>query len=125
MIKIKEDHTVVRDGLAVFTYFFLPMIFFAALPAPVVDDPVVSPAHILLEAAPVHAVHFAVRIARLVKQPVDHFHDAIVAGRITVLHLLKFLAEKLCRLKKIGMLLHGSAGPRVKKFDVSLPLFDQ
>lgn len=106
MVEVKEDDTVIRDGLAVFTVFLLPLIFLAAPPAPVIDDPVVPAADILFETTPVNAVHFAVGIIRIGKQAVNHLHDAAVAARIAVFYLLKFPAEKFAWFKEIGFKIH-------------------
>ncbi len=82
VIQVEEDHAVVGDRLAVVAVLVESAVLLTAQLAPVVNDPVISAAHIFLEAPVVHAGHLAVGLSRLHQQAVDYLADALISCRI-------------------------------------------
>lgn len=88
-----EEYDAVVSHVAARAAVLQPLSLFAALLAPVVDQPVVTPAHVLLQAAMMHAMHPAVGIARIFKQSADHLLYALMSGRIDATDFFHFGGE--------------------------------
>jgi len=104
VVEVEEDDTVVGDLFAIVAGLILPAVFLAAEAAPVIDQPVILAAHILLEPAVVEAVHLAVAVVRLGQQSFDNLDDPGIAGRVAFLDLGQLAAEQLGGLVEIGVL---------------------
>ena len=95
MVKIEKNDAVVRNGLAVAALFFAPPVFFAAEGTPVVNQSIIAPADIFLESSLVQAVHLAVRLFRVLEEPIDDGADALVSLGVLLFYLLQPTAETI------------------------------
>jgi hypothetical protein len=93
MVDIKEDDTVFGNLVTKGALFDQLRLLFAAACAPVVDQAVVAPTDILLEAAMVFAVHPAVGIGGILKETVDDAENARVSRMIVFPDLLHLGGE--------------------------------
>jgi hypothetical protein len=95
VIDIKEYHAVVFDLMAESALFFVLFAFFPACFAPMVDEAVVAPTDVIFEPAMVLAMHPAVGVGRVIKEPIDDHKDALMPRRVVLLNLRHFGSEKL------------------------------
>jgi hypothetical protein len=72
MVKVKKNSAVIREDLAILTFFVKPAVLLAAQQAPIVDDPVIPASHVFFIPTVVETCHFAVGIAGLEEQTMDH-----------------------------------------------------
>ena len=87
MVDAEEDYAVVPHLAAETALLFQGLGLLATGFAPVVDEAVVAPAHVLLETATVIAMHPAVGVAGVAKYPADHVQDAGMPRRVAFLDL--------------------------------------
>jgi len=84
---IKKDHAMVGNRFTPFADLRQALIGLPAQLAVIVDEPVFSAPHILLESATVGSVHLPVRVIRIHQHAIDHVPDAFVAWGIVLLDL--------------------------------------
>ena len=93
MIKIKKDHTFIRNNVAILTNFIESAIFFAAQFTPIVNQAIPLPANVFFEPSVIQAVHFAVGIIRINKQSIDHLIYPFISGGISEFYVLHFFGK--------------------------------
>ena len=110
MVDIEEDHAVILDLMAeAAPYLHLHPLLTAEF-APVIYEAIVAPADVLLEPAMVLAVHPAVGVGGVIKEPVYHTEDAGMTWRVVFLdprHLGSKSRDGVIYERRHGSLLTG------------------